>query len=255
MTMPDSTSRFGNRADAYDRYRPHYAPEIIRFLERETGFSKGMAVADVGAGTGISAEHFLANGNTVYCIEPNDAMRKKAEERFAVMPGFRSVNGRSDATGLPDACVDVILAAQAFHWFDRQSTRREFLRIGRPAAWTVIMWMDRRVTTPFESAYELLLREHGIDYASVNHKNITDAEMLEWYSPGTGKRHLIQMSQELGFDDLKGRLLSVSYVPGPGEQGFDEMMIALRRCFDAHQRNGKVRLGYDLRMFYGRLNT
>jgi SAM-dependent methyltransferase len=253
MTMRDSTQRFGDRADAYDRYRPHYPAEILPFLEQETGLTRSAVIADIGSGTGISAEHFLANGNTVYCIEPNDAMRLKAENRFGGTPGFVSRKGRSDATGLPDGSVDMIITAQAFHWFDRGLARNEFLRIGRPGAWTVVMWIDRRIGTPFETAYEQLLREHGTDYTSVNHKNISDVEMEEWYLPGKGVRHIIHTGQDLDYDALKGRLLSVSYVPGPGEKGFDEMIIALRHLFDDHRRDGKVRLGYDLRMFYGQL--
>ena len=80
-------------------------------------------VADIGSGTGISARPFLENGNTVYGVEPNEAMRAAAEEFLKDYPNFHSVEGRSDDTGLAAGSVDIVIAAQAFHWFDLETTR------------------------------------------------------------------------------------------------------------------------------------
>src|SRR5262245_41040570 len=119
--MPElnATSRFSSRVADYVKYRPTYPPAVLRRLSEATGLAPGWLVADVGCGTGISCRLFLANGNEVRGVEPNDDMRRAAEIEFAGEPRFRAVNGTAEATTLADASVDLVVAAQAFHWFDR----------------------------------------------------------------------------------------------------------------------------------------
>ncbi len=252
-TPSNSTTRFSGRADAYDRFRPHYPADVVAFLRDAIGLTPEKTVADIGSGTGISAELFLNNGNTVFCVEPNEAMRRKAEERFSRMRGFISVNGTADRTGLPDRSVDMIFIAQAFHWFDRQKCRTEFLRIGRTECRTVITWNDRRLGTPFETAYEDFLRRFGTDYPAIDHRNITEDDLNTWYGKRGCAKMVFRFTQQLGIEDLRGRLLSVSYVPAPGEKGFDEMMNDLGLLFEKYQEDGKVSLGYETRLYYGQL--
>ena len=51
--------------------------------------------------------------------------------------------GRAEATGLPTAYADVVLSAQAFHWFEPVATLREFHRILKPDGWAILMWNER----------------------------------------------------------------------------------------------------------------
>ncbi len=74
--MTDPTSRFSTRVDNYIRYRPSYPEPIISWLGSACGLTSGSTVADIGSGTGILAELFLRNGNPVWGIEPNFAMRE-----------------------------------------------------------------------------------------------------------------------------------------------------------------------------------
>src|SRR5438105_3743213 len=62
---PDSTTRFSNRVDHYVKFRPGYPAELLSFLGGAIGLTPSWRVADVGAGTGISAELFLNHGNDV----------------------------------------------------------------------------------------------------------------------------------------------------------------------------------------------
>lgn len=92
--MTDPTRRFTNRVENYVKYRPGYPKEMLELFREEMGLTAGSIVADVGSGTGISARIFLENGNTVYGVEPNDAMRAAAEEFLADYPNFRSIEDR-----------------------------------------------------------------------------------------------------------------------------------------------------------------
>src|SRR5688572_26148695 len=151
----DPKERFSSRVDAYVAARPRYPQQVIDHLTAEIGLRPDWHIVDLGSGTGISCELFLQNGNTVTGIEPNAAMRAAAEESLRVFAKFRSVDASAESTTLPAGCADLVVAAQAFHWFDIPAARRETLRILRPApaaggGWALLMWNDRKLHgTPF----------------------------------------------------------------------------------------------------------
>src|ERR1700748_374421 len=125
--MSNSTTRFSDRVEDYVRYRPHYPAVILSWLHEKYSVGPSWVVADIGSGTGISSELFLTHGYTVYAVEPNVDMRAKAEELLKDPGKFISVNGTAEATGLASESIDLIIAGQAFHWFDPAKTRTEFL--------------------------------------------------------------------------------------------------------------------------------
>src|ERR1700744_2038625 len=127
MASSNSTTRFSDRVEDYVKYRPHYPVAVIADLQKTYSFQPDWVVADIGSGTGISTELFLTAGNHVCAGEPNPDMRTKAEELLSGYPGFASIDGTAEATGLPEASVDLIVAGQAFHWFEPAATRREFV--------------------------------------------------------------------------------------------------------------------------------
>src|SRR5687768_16889833 len=130
MSSVNPTARFSNRVEDYARYRPGYPAAIIEFFTTRLGITKA-DVADVGSGTGIFTALLLDAGHRVFAIEPNDAMRAEAERTLGGREGFVSVDGSAEQTTIDDASVDLITAAQAFHWFDVPATRAEFRRILR----------------------------------------------------------------------------------------------------------------------------
>jgi len=145
MTFADAKQRFSNRVADYVRYRPGYPAALFDLLRVECAFTSNHAVADVGSGTGLLTKLFLENGNRVFGVEPNQEMRRAGEEFLHSFPKFTSVAGSAEATTLGDASVDFVTAGQAFHWFDPQAARREFLRILKTNGWVVIAWNDRRL--------------------------------------------------------------------------------------------------------------
>ena len=251
---PDSTKRFSNRVDNYARFRPGYPSALIGILEKETGCSSASVIADIGSGTGISAKMFLEHGCTVYAVEPNDEMRKAAESQLNDFPGFHSVAGRAEATTLDSQSVDVVVAAQAFHWFDRPATKREFRRILRPGGWVVLMWNTRRIqSTPFQRDYEAMLQRFGTDYERVKHMNVGEADLQEFLGPF--RKFILLNGQTLDFEELKGRLLSSSYVPAEGDPNYEPMLRALKGLFEQYRENGRVCMDYDTEIYLGNRNT
>jgi len=251
----DSTARFGNRVDDYVRYRPDYPPALLEWLRHEHGVDSTWRVADIGAGTGISAKMFLDAGHRVTAVEPNAPMRAAAERRLRAYPAFDAVDGVADATGLPDASVDLVTVAQAFHWFDAEAARREFARILRPRGLVAVWWNSRRLTgTPFLEAYEALLRKYGTDYAGVAARYADDATMRRWFGAGFRGSARFEHVQTLDFEALRGRLLSSSYAPPVGHPQHEPMLRALCELFDNGTVQGTASLDYDTRIFVGSLS-
>jgi len=250
----DTTRRFSDRVADYVRYRPGYPEAVIESLAAEAGLSAQSVVADVGSGTGISAEPFLRLGCAVYAVEPNTEMHRAAEERLGVYPRFVSVPGTAEATGLPDGSVDFVVSAQAFHWFDRGKARAEFARILRPGGWVVLLWNSRLTdTTPFLRAYEGLLHRFGTDYREVHHRYLGEEAVRSFFVPGRCERRAFPNAQSFGLEGLKGRLLSSSYTPAAGHPNHLPMLEELARLFAEHQEAGRVRFLYDTELYFGRL--
>jgi SAM-dependent methyltransferase len=245
-----SAERFSDRVDNYIRYRPGYPPEVLELFRREMALTPVSVVADVGSGTGISARMFLENGNTVFGVEPNAPMREAAERLLADFPNFRSDAGTAENTTLPDASTGIVTAAQAFHWFDPETTRPEFLRILKPGGFIALIWNERQLdSTPFLREYEAFLLKWATDYQRVRHENI-DEEKLGGFFRGPYERAEFPNVQRLDFDGLKGRLASSSYMPNESDPRFPELERNLRILFDKHSENGRIEVLYDTRIYY-----
>jgi len=253
MPAANATSRFSDRVQNYVRYRPGYPPEVLRCLRQECGLAPSHLVADIASGTGIWTRMLLENGNSVFGVEPNAEMRQAGERLLASFPNFTSVAGKAEVTMLPDKSVDFVTAAQAAHWFDRQRSRAEFVRILKPAGWLVLLWNERLTdSTPFLRDYEQLLLTYGTDYAEVRHERTTDA-VNEFFDPAPFQARVFQLRQEFDYTGIEGRLLSSSYAPGPEHPRYAAMLAALREIFDQHAVAGRAAFDYKTRVYFGRL--
>jgi SAM-dependent methyltransferase len=253
MTFTDAKQRFSNRVADYLRYRPGYPSEVLPLLRAECGLKSGHVIADIGSGTGFLSELFLKNGNRVYGIEPNEAMRQAGEEYLAAYDGFASLNGSAEATTLDKASVDFVTAGQAFHWFDPAPARREFARILKPSGWIVVLWNDRQMQTPFASAYENLLVKYGTDYTSVRDAYPETHVIQAFFGSGAFSQHSLPNAQVMDWDALAGRLRSSSYAPQEGHPNYAPMMSELEELFRANQEGGRVRMEYATHLYCGRL--
>ena len=251
--MVSTVERFSNRVENYAKYRPGYPPEMLEFFKSELGLARDSVVADVGSGTGLSAKLFLENGNLVFGVEPNAGMRAAAETFLEKFPDFRSVDASADDTALADASVDLVIAAQAFHWFDPEHARTEFKRILRPNGYVALIWNERQLeSTPFLREYEQLLLKFATDYEKVRHENIDQEKIGDFFGKSFEQRTFPNHHVH-DFDGLKGRLLSSSYMPAEGHENFEIMINELQALFAKHAEGGKITILYDTNVFYAQL--
>ena len=248
-----SVERFSNRVENYVRYRPGYPTAIVELLKTECGLDSDSVIADIGSGTGKLSEIFLNNGNVVIGVEPGAEMRTAAESILAGYSNFRSVIGTAEATTLADSSVDIVVAGQAFHWFDPVRSKVECKRILKPDGWAVLIWNERQTdTTPFLRAYEQLLLTLGTDYPVVRHENASEA-IASFFAPQEPRSTSFPNCQRFDFESLKGRLLSSSYTPEPEDPRFGPMLTQLEEIFNEFQEDGFVQFDYETRVFYERL--
>jgi SAM-dependent methyltransferase len=248
--MTDPTKRFSDRADYYARWRPGYPPELVDFFRATLGLNDHSTIADVGSGTGLLTEVLLELGGKVYAIEPNAEMRAAAEKRIGRKPGFISINATAEATSLPDASMNLVTAAQAFHWFNGPVARREFARILAPGGCVALVWNERKkAERSFGHAYGELTARFRIDRPGAHSLQ----DMQNFFSPDPMDLATFDNHQTLDFEGLVGRLLSSSSAPLPGQPGHEAMMADLRGIFDEHQSGGMVRIDYDTRVYYGQI--
>lgn len=247
-----NSERFSGRAKEYVLFRPHYPQAIISVLKRAIGLSSRSVIADIGSGTGISSEIFLHNGNKVYAVEPNQEMRKAAEKVYGNDKHFISINGFAEATSLPAQSIDVVVAGQAFHWFDAEKAKKEFQRIGAHGASLVLMWNERKLENEFQIAYEKLLKDFAIEYDKLPQADRD--KVKEFFAPFPVTLYSLPNFQILDFESLKGRLLSCSYAPGEEHPNYPPMMKRLEEIFNQYAINSKIKFEYDCNIYFGRLN-
>jgi SAM-dependent methyltransferase len=247
MTGP--TERFSHRVSEYALYRPGY-PEAL-FRELPAGLlTPRKIVADIGCGTGIFTARIARAAGTVHAVEPNREMREYAVRSLSLLPNVEVRDGRAESTGLPDASVDVITAAQAFHWFDRAKTRDEFRRILKSDGAVLLVWYERLTTgDDFLEGYERLLLEHSIDYRQVDHRNVTPEIIDDFFRPDPVRFFTVGGEQGMDFAGVRGRVISSSYAPAPDHPAFAPLMSALRELFDRTQRDGLVRFRYHFNAY------
>jgi ubiquinone/menaquinone biosynthesis C-methylase UbiE len=145
----ESTLGFSDRVENYVRYRPDYPAKLIDTLIDTCPLNKGLTVADIGSGTGIFTQRLLARGLRVTAVEPNNAMSETAESLLPTYESFSSVYGSAEHSHLENKSVDLIVAAQAFHWFDFDKALREFERILKLTGLIALVWNECQLTSGF----------------------------------------------------------------------------------------------------------
>jgi SAM-dependent methyltransferase len=137
----------------YERGRPGWPAGVVDI----PGLPSAATVLDLGAGTGKLTRLLVPAFGRVLAVEPAQAMRRLL---VTLCPEAEALAGTGDEIPLPDASVDAVFAAEAFHWFDDKRALAEIARVLRPDGALVLMWnLPSAPTEPSIRAVEQLLTE------------------------------------------------------------------------------------------------
>jgi ubiquinone/menaquinone biosynthesis C-methylase UbiE len=140
---------FAVGAGAYVTGRPDYPPEAAQWLREVLGLGPGKTVLDLGAGTGKFIRYLKDTGARVVAVEPVDAMRAELSRRHHDVDALA---GTAEAIPLPDASLDAVVCAQAFHWFATTRALPEIRRVLRVGGMLGLIWNVRDESVPWVAA-------------------------------------------------------------------------------------------------------
>ncbi len=239
-SQADGTSRFTDRVGDYAAHRPSYPAACIDALLRGMGTPNMLAVADVGAGTGIMARLLAERGPLVVAIEPNTAMREKAETHDRVLIEV----GTAEATGLKDGSVDLVVCAQAFHWFDPPAAFAEFRRVLKGTGRLALVWNEVDASTEIGAGYREILDGLATDETPRVRYAAQEDPFAETDLFDDVKKMGFPLEMRHTLDGFIGRALSASYAPKAGA-GHAELISRLGDLHATHaDGSGEVSLPY-----------
>jgi SAM-dependent methyltransferase len=171
LDLSANVERFRGFAVQYDAYRPQPPAIILDILTQIAQVERPRLVVDLGSGTGLSTRIWSKRAEQVIGIEPGDDMRRQAESHAEGQANVRYQAGLSTATGLPDACADIVTCSQSLHWMEPNGTFAEVARILRSGGvfaaydcdWPATThWEAEQAENAFMKRASTLEREHGL---------------------------------------------------------------------------------------------
>ncbi len=228
---------FAGVADAYERSRPDYPDAAVRWLVGDGPLD----VVDLGAGTGKLTRSLVALGHRVTAVEPLPEMLARLEE---AVPGARALEGGAEAIPLPDASADVVVCAQAFHWFDHGPALREIARVLRPGGSIALVWNTRDEREPWVAQLsEEVLATEGFEERDAA-APIAASGLFEPVQRAAFPH--VQRLDRAGLVDL---VLSRSYCAALTPEERAPVLDRVERIFEEHEADGVVELPYVTECF------
>jgi SAM-dependent methyltransferase len=227
---------FADVAGAYERGRPGYPDDAVRWLVG----SEPRDVVDLGAGTGKLTRSLVSLGHKVTAVEPLEEMRAQLS---AVVPGVDVLAGSAEAIPLADAFADVVVSAQAFHWFDHDNALPDIARVLRPGGRIALVWNSRDDRDPWMSRLSEIIGNETIEESDV--VPVLDASGLF----GSVETAEFAFEQALERDGLLDLVLSRSYLAKLPPPEREPVLDAVGAFYDESATDDGVRLAYVTECF------
>ncbi len=227
---------FAEVAGAYERGRPGYPEEAVRWLAGD----EPCDVVDLGAGTGKLTRALVTLGHRVTAIEPLPEM---LELLPAAAPGAAAILGNAEVIPVPDAFADVVTSGQAFHWFDPPVALPEIARVLGPGGRLALVWNTRDDREPWVSRLSAIIGSEAVGVGDVS-EPIAASGLF-----GRVERAEFAFEQALDRELLLDLVRSRSYCAKlpPGER--EPILESVARLYDEVAAPDGVRLPYVTECF------
>lgn len=235
------------------KFRPGYPVELLTTLEKYHCFTERTIVADIGCGPGILSRLFLGNGNSVFCVDPNEEMLRTARHYLSGFGNATFMYGYAERTSIPDHSVDLISVGQAFHWFDPAGTRVEFRRILRNSGLVALVWNERNDTAgSFNSEYERICRKYSPKYHKSGSRSFADSDPNEFFI-SKPEYYQFENTKSLDYEAVLGRYASASYAITERDRKYRDMIAEFMEAFGEYEVGGLVELVYTTKVYVGKI--
>jgi ubiquinone/menaquinone biosynthesis C-methylase UbiE len=233
---------FGSVARSYERGRPPFPAEAAAWLAG----TDPVTVLELGAGTGKLTEQLAALGHDVHATDPDPAMLDVLAEK---LPDVRRSVAAAEDLPVPDRSVDVVVAAQSFHWFDPDVALPEIARVLRPSGRIAITWNSRDQRIPW-------VRRLGTVIGTQAHQGVTSAEALVLSGLfGFVEQATFSFWQEINRDSIQDLVLSRSNVASLDEEGRAAKLAEVLAFYDDYGRGmDGMQLPYDCQCYRAVVN-
>jgi len=233
---PIAARAFGSRAEEYEDGRPGWPADAVADLVARLD---AHTVLDLAAGTGKLTRILVAHASEVFAIEPVDGMRAVLEQQ---VPQARILTGAAEAIPLPDASLDAVFVAEAFHWFDLERAPAEIARVLRPGGWLAVLW--NYLARPLDWADEAYtaVKPYRIDHARGPDK-VPWREAIESVF-GPMHEETVDHDHET---DRERVIAEISSHSGVGALPPDQLQVALDAVRDVLERHAIERVAIPLR--------
>ena len=228
---PLAATGFAAAADAYERARPTYPREAVRWFTERTGLGAGTTIVDLAAGTGKLTRALVTTGATVIAVEPISEMRARLND---ALPGVQALEGTAEAIPLPSASADCVAVGQAFHWFRAPEALDDIARVLRPGGWLALFWNTRDVTHPLQKAID--------DVLSRSPRRAPLAREGQWRDSleasshfGRLEQHSVQNPLSLTREGLRDRIASTSFVAAMPEPEREALLARVMPLVDGSE--------------------
>ncbi|MDR0272341.1 MAG: class I SAM-dependent methyltransferase [Clostridiales bacterium] len=250
--MIKNEERFSGKADIYKKFRSSYPKELIDYLYSNIGFCENSVIADIGSGTGIFSRLLLERGSRVYCVEPNDDMRRIAENDLGNATGFNSVKAPAENTGLQEGSIDFITAAQAFHWFEPEAFKKECRRILKTGGKVVLVWNVRDYESDIIKKDYEIRKKYCIDTKGLGVTDIPYGSR-DFFSDFHYEEKIFRNDLNINRETYIGMNLSRSYSPcenkNPNE--YNGLVKELNELFDKCNKDGVIHFPQFTKIYTG----
>ena len=212
---------FGGIADVYERARPGYPIDAVRWLAGESP----ARVLDLGSGTGKLTTDLVRLGHQVIAADPSAPMLRRLRD---TVPKASPMQSNAESIGLATSSVDVVVAGQAFHWFDPGDALPEIARVLRPGGTLALVWNLRDESVPWVRRLSALIGAE--DWTDL----VDPVQESDLFGEVEHKR--FRFWQPVDREGLLGLVRSRSYVATMGEAERGELLAKVGTLYDHYGR-------------------
>lgn len=223
----------------------------------EIGFCKDSVIADIGSGTGIFSRLLLEKGSHVYCIEPNDDMRRVAENDLRDTNGYRkyiSIKAPAENSGLQEGSIDFVTSAQAFHWFDMDLFKSECRRILKSDGKVVLVWNIRDYESELIKKDYFLRKKYCLNTKGLGKTDIPE-DLWNFFLDNAYEERTFRNDLMIDRETYIGMNLSRSYSPSEDKHPdkYHGLVRELGELFDEYNLDGIISFPQFTKSYIGKI--